>query len=94
MDAQVAGETGFRNSGIVYLCETRRELDAYEAWLEQARQFQVQSRLLGPAEVDQVFPGSARRWAGALITPTDGRAEPGLAARRWRRARAGRGPRF
>ena len=36
--------------------------------------------MLGPAEVDQVFPGSARRWAGALITPTDGRAEPGLAA--------------
>ena len=28
MDAQVGGETGFRNSGIVYLCETRRELDA------------------------------------------------------------------
>jgi glycine/D-amino acid oxidase-like deaminating enzyme len=79
MDAQVGGETGFRNSGIVYLCETRRELDAYEAWLEQARQFQVQSRLLGPAEVDEVLPGSARRWAGALITPTDGRAEPQLA---------------
>src|SRR5271156_4529664 len=65
MDGQVGGETGFRNSGIVYLCESRRELDAYEAWLEQARQFQVQSRLLGPAEVDEGFPGSARRWAGA-----------------------------
>ena len=57
MDAQVGGETGFRNCGIVYLCESRRELDAYETWLEQARQFQVQSRLLGPAEVDEVLPG-------------------------------------
>src|SRR5271170_4175862 len=33
----------------------------------------------GPTEVDEVLPGSARRWAGALITPTDGRAEPQLA---------------
>jgi glycine/D-amino acid oxidase-like deaminating enzyme len=81
MNAQTGGEeTGFRTSGIVYLCETRRELDAYEAWLEQARQFQVQSRLLGPAEVDELLPGSARRWVGGLITPTDGRAEPQLAA--------------
>lgn len=80
MNAQAVGETGFRSSGIVYLCETRSELDAYEAWLEQARQFQVQSRLLDPAEVDELLPGSARRWAGGLITPTDGRAEPALAA--------------
>src|SRR5579863_10473464 len=43
LNAQAVGETGFRNSGIVYLCETRSELDAYEAWLEQARQYQVQS---------------------------------------------------
>src|SRR5271156_6864392 len=32
MHGQVGGETGFRNSGIVYLCETGRELDVYEAW--------------------------------------------------------------
>jgi glycine/D-amino acid oxidase-like deaminating enzyme len=80
IDAEIGGETGFCESGIVYLCESRRELDAYEAWLEQARSLQVRARLLGPAEVGQMLPGSARRWAGALITPTDGRAEPHLAA--------------
>jgi glycine/D-amino acid oxidase-like deaminating enzyme len=79
MNAQVGGETGFRNSGIVYLCESQRELDAYEAWLDKARQFQIQSRLLGASELARVLPGLAGRWAGALITPTDGRAEPGLA---------------
>ena len=77
MNARIGGETGFRNSGIVYLCETRRELDAYEAWLEQARQFQVQSRLLGPSEVDDLLPGSARPSVGVIRPPAHRCAEPG-----------------
>jgi glycine/D-amino acid oxidase-like deaminating enzyme len=79
MNADVGAETGFRRSGIVYLCETEKDLDEREAWLESARQHQVESRLLGSAEVDQILPGSTRRWKGALITPTDGCAEPQLA---------------
>src|ERR1700722_6325860 len=62
MNAQTGGDTGFRTSGIVYLCETRRELDGYEAWLDGARQFQVQSGLLGPGEAEEGSPGLARRW--------------------------------
>jgi glycine/D-amino acid oxidase-like deaminating enzyme len=72
-------ETGFRNSGIIYLCESQKDLDQREAWLAHARSYQINSRLLGPAEVDRILPGSARRWMGALFTPTDGRAEPQLA---------------
>jgi glycine/D-amino acid oxidase-like deaminating enzyme len=79
MNLEVGAETGFRNSGIVYLCETQKDLDEREAWLAHARSYQVNSRLLGPAEVDRALPGSARRWMGALFTPTDGRAEPQLA---------------
>jgi glycine/D-amino acid oxidase-like deaminating enzyme len=79
MNDDVGAETGFRRSGIIYLCETQRDLDEREAWLRNARQYQVSSRLLGSAEVDQILPGSTRRWKGGLITPTDGRAEPQLA---------------
>ena len=79
MNQEVGAETGFRNSGIVYLCDSQADLDQYEVWLEQARHYQVASRLLGPAEVDRILPGSTRRWSGALITPSDGRAEPQLA---------------
>ena len=32
--------------------------------------------ILSADEVDAVAPGSSRRWAGALYTPNDGRAEP------------------
>jgi glycine/D-amino acid oxidase-like deaminating enzyme len=80
MNQEVGAETGFRRSGIIYLCENEGDVARYAAWLEGARQYQVSSRLLGPAEVDALLPGSTRRWAGALFTPSDGRAEPELAS--------------
>ena len=80
MNEEVGAETGFRKAGVVYLCESQSAIDQYEAWLARARQFQVASRLLSPDEVDRLLPSSTRRWPGALFTPTDGRAEPQLAA--------------
>ena len=79
MAARVGAEVGFTRAGACYLCETPREVAAYEAWLDAAKEWQVRSRILGPDEVDKVLPGSSRRWAGALYTDNDGRAEPQLA---------------
>ena len=79
MDQRVGGDVGFTRAGACYLCETPSQVAAYEAWLDSARQWQVQSRILSTDEVDAVLPGSSRRWAGALYTPNDGRAEPQLA---------------
>ena len=79
MAQRVGADVGFTRAGACYLCETPAEVAAYEAWLDNSRQWQVQSRILGPDEVDAVVPGSSRRWAGALYTPNDGRAEPQLA---------------
>jgi len=76
MDERVGGDVGFTRAGACYLCETPAEVSAYEAWLESVMPWQVQSRILSPDEVDAVLPGSSRRWAGALYTPNDGRAEP------------------
>jgi len=76
MNERVGGDVAFTRAGTCYLCETPKQVAAYEAWLEKARQWQVQSRILSPDEVDQVLPGSSRRWAGALYTHNDGRAEP------------------
>ena len=76
MNQRVGGEVGFTRAGACYLCETPKQVAAYEAWLEKVREWQVQSRILSPEEVDEVLPGSSRRWAGALFTASDGRAEP------------------
>jgi glycine/D-amino acid oxidase-like deaminating enzyme len=80
MNAMVEAETGFRQPGIAYLCETEDELALHEAWLEHARPYQLDSRIVGGAEVARIMPGTARNWAGALHTPSDGKAEPQQAA--------------
>ena len=69
-------ETGFRQTGIIYLCETAEEAAKHEAWLAQAKAYQIDSRLIGPDEIDRLLPGSSRRWPAALYTPSDGCAEP------------------
>ena len=79
MAARVGAEVGFTRAGACYLCETPREVAAYEKWLDTAREYQVRSRIIGSDEVDKLAPGSSRRWAGALYTDNDGRAEPQLA---------------
>ena len=76
MNARTNAETGFRQTGIVYLCETSKEAAKHEAWLAQARSYQIDSRLIGTGEIDKLLPGSSRRWPAALYTPSDGCAEP------------------
>src|SRR6516164_4360354 len=41
MNARIGRETGFREAGIAYLCETEQELAKQEAWHAEARQYQV-----------------------------------------------------
>ena len=79
MNAVIEGETGFRKTGIVYLCRNEQEIAKYEAWLEHARHHGLDSRLISSKEIATRLPGMSGRWPGALFTPSDGRAEPSLA---------------
>jgi glycine/D-amino acid oxidase-like deaminating enzyme len=81
MNTLIGGETGFRRSGIVYLCRTKKDLAKREAWLEQVgKPAGLDSRLLTRDQMNRALPGLAGSWLGALSTPSDGRAEPAHAA--------------
>jgi glycine/D-amino acid oxidase-like deaminating enzyme len=80
MNRMTGVETGYRQSGIMYLCETQQDLDHYAPWMEHARDYQLDTKILGSAEVAELMPGAARRWAGAMHTPSDGRGEPQMGA--------------
>src|SRR5437016_5022776 len=80
MNELVEAETGFRQAGIMYLAETRAELGQLEAWLEHARQYQLDTRILGRSEATELMPGLTGAWTGALYTASDGKAEPQRAA--------------
>jgi glycine/D-amino acid oxidase-like deaminating enzyme len=69
-------DLGFRRSGIAYLCDSERELTRRANWLDHAKDYQLDSRMLEPGEIGSVLPGANGRWLGALYTESDGRAEP------------------
>ena len=79
MNEMVEAETGFRTSGIMYLAETQADLARFEDWLDHARPYQLDSRIIGSAEIARRLPGIAKEYAGALFTATDGKAEPQMA---------------
>ena len=80
MNARIGAETGYRQSGIIYLAETEVELAAKEKWYaENVKEFGLDTRLVSGAEAERLQPGSSRAWKGALYTSADGRAEPFLA---------------
>ena len=80
MNESVEGETGYRRPGVMYLCETDDDVAKYEKWVDLARTYQLDHRVLSADDVAAKLPGATRRWAGAIYSETDGRAEPQKAA--------------
>ncbi len=77
---EIGEDLGFRQTGVIYTAETDADMASYERWLEIAKQYQLDTKLISAKEVEALLPGAGRTWAGALHTPSDGRAEPSKAA--------------
>jgi len=76
LNAELGDETGFRTTGISYLCRNEREMQHYRDWLQTARDWQTDTRLLDRAAVKALFPGMTAQFLGGMHTASDGRAEP------------------
>jgi glycine/D-amino acid oxidase-like deaminating enzyme len=80
LDAEIGENTGFHQGGVLYVGDSDARMQYFADWLELAKQHQLDTRMLSAAELSARFPGLAGSWKGALHTPSDGRAEPSLAA--------------
>lgn len=76
---EIGLDLGFRRSGILYGTQNEADVARWEQWGKQAKQIGFVSHLLSPKEVYERL-GEQARWAGGIWSPTDGRAEPSLAA--------------
>ncbi len=79
MNARVGAETGWRRTGITYLCHNRRELAFWSEWNEKGAAYGLDSQMLTPAQTGALLPGAAVGVLGGLYTASDGRAEPFVA---------------
>ncbi len=73
---ELGEDVGFTRQGVMYLARHDSELEEFAKWLEIARPHQLDSRIIDAAEVDRLIGEKPGQWRGALITPSDGRAEP------------------
>jgi len=73
-------ELGFRRSGLIYATRSEADIAAWERWNRMAKNYDVQSEILTADRAKAMTPGSTTRWLGGVSSPTDGHAEPRLAA--------------
>ncbi len=83
MNERVAGETGFRRSGIVHVAGSSEEFSGFQ---DRVSSLGVTARRIGLECLDgnavaSLLPGATRNFAGGLYCRSDGRAEPQLATR-------------
>ncbi|WP_431299699.1 NAD(P)/FAD-dependent oxidoreductase [Tabrizicola sp. BL-A-41-H6] len=88
--AELGDGLGFRQTGVMYLANGKKDLAGFEDWLVHARAHQLDTRMLGRGEV-QAMVGGVADWPGAIFTPSDGRAEPWVAVPMLAEAAAARG---
>ncbi|TQS70677.1 FAD-binding oxidoreductase [Rhodobacteraceae bacterium] len=73
-------DLGYERSGIAFVCATDKEFAEHERWLENLKDYQIDSKMLSAAQYAQMTPGTRLPVKGALYTSADGRAEPQKAA--------------
>lgn len=80
MAERVGRDVGYRQAGIMFLARTPEQMQPYAAWQQAVKDWVPEARLLSPKDIDQMVPGGKGQWVGGVFTPSDGRAEPTLAA--------------
>jgi glycine/D-amino acid oxidase-like deaminating enzyme len=73
-------DTGFRQTGITYLCRTDAQVNEYDKWISEAKPFGVDTRMLERADLPHYLPGISSDFVSGMYTESDGRAEPLMAA--------------
>ncbi len=78
--AEESGEDiGLNQTGVTYLARSQKDLAGFDAFMKIAAEHDLDTRLIDGDETASLFEGAARRYAGAMVTPSDMRAEPWIA---------------
>lgn len=80
MPKRVGHDLGYKQEGILFLASSDEQMGMHESWLKSVESLNLDSRMLGPSEIDHMVPGGEGNWKGGIYTPSDGRAEPSIAA--------------
>ncbi|WP_392386603.1 NAD(P)/FAD-dependent oxidoreductase [Marinomonas primoryensis] len=80
MSNRIGCDVGYKQSGIMFLAKTEAQLAMHEAWLKSVEPLSLDSRMVSPKDIEELAPGGKGKWLGGIYTPSDGNAEPSIAA--------------
>lgn len=80
MPERIGKDVGYKQAGIMFLAKTEEQVAMHEAWLKSVDSLSLDSKMMSKQEIDETVPGGKGDWAGGIYTPSDGRAEPAIAA--------------
>ncbi len=87
-------DIGLRQTGVTYLARTAKDMAGFENFMKIAAAHDLDTHLVDGDRVQSMMPGMNRRFAGAMTTPSDMRAEPWLAVPALARLAARKGVRI
>jgi glycine/D-amino acid oxidase-like deaminating enzyme len=73
---EIGEDVGYEQGGCIFAARDDKELDNLAAWLDVAKEYGVDTRVIEGDGLRRQVPGAALDWRGALYTQSDGRAEP------------------
>mgnify|MGYP003667380509 CR=1 FL=1 len=73
---EIGEDVGFTEGGCLYAAANEKELAKFDDWVKIARAHDLDTRVVGREQLEQLARGSAANWPGAMYTASDGRAEP------------------
>jgi glycine/D-amino acid oxidase-like deaminating enzyme len=79
LTVEIGTDLGFRRCGLKYATDDAKQLAEWEAWLDTALQFDINTRILNPVEATSAIQSVGRQWLGGVHSVDDGKAEPSLA---------------
>lgn len=78
--ADSSEDTGFRRCGLLYLSNDGEELERWARWRDFAQTVGVTTQMLSSVEAGERGHATGRVWKGGVFSPTDGTADPSMAA--------------
>ena len=76
MAEEIGEDVGYEQGGCIFAARNDKELASFAKWLDVAKEYDVDTRIVEGDELRRQVPGSNIPWKGAIYTASDGRAEP------------------
>lgn len=91
IERELGADVEWVQGGNLALGATPERMALFEEWQAVARGFGLDTRVVGPGELQAIVPGLAGGWLGGMHTPGDGHADPPKATDAFARAAVAHG---